>query len=89
VVGIHLHFRKVTANQTIGGYASSVFGGNVGVGFSTKVAEPSYRIYIEPRYHYAPIKSVITQLMEVTVGILVLTSILLFPASGLRFGWRA
>jgi len=59
----------VTANQTLGGYTSSVFGGNVGVGFTIKLAEPSYRIYIEPRYHYAPTKNVTTQLMEVTVGI--------------------
>src|ERR1700757_4560420 len=40
----------VTANQTIGGYDSSVFGGNVGIGFTIKVGDPSYRIYIEPRY---------------------------------------
>jgi len=59
----------VTANQTIGGYDSSVFGGNVGIGFTIKVGDPSYRIYIEPRYHYAPTKNVTTQLMVITVGI--------------------
>jgi len=59
----------VTANQTVRGYDSSVFGGNVGVGFTIKVGDPSYRVYIEPRYHYAPTKNVTTQLMLITVGI--------------------
>ena len=60
----------VTANQTLGGrHTSSVFGGNVGGGFTIKVGDLSYRIYIEPRYHYAPTKNIATQLMELTVGI--------------------
>jgi hypothetical protein len=59
----------VTPNQTRGSYDSSVFGGNAGVGFTIKVADPSYRLYIEPRYHYAPTKNVTTSLIEVTVGI--------------------
>ena len=59
----------VTANQTVGGYDSSVFGGNIGVGFTVKIADPSYRVYIEPRYHYAPTKNVNTRLLVVTLGI--------------------
>jgi hypothetical protein len=59
----------VTANQTIRTNDSSAFGGNTGVGLTIKVADPSYRVYIEPRYHYAPTKNVTTQLLEVTVGI--------------------
>lgn len=59
----------VVANQTIAGYDSSVFGGNVGVGFTIKVADSDSRVYIEPRYHYAPTKNVTTQLMQVEVGI--------------------
>jgi len=59
----------VAANQTVGGYGSSVFGGNIGVGFTVKIADPSYRVYIEPRYHYAPTKNVNTRLLVVTVGI--------------------
>jgi len=59
----------VTANQTVGSHDSSAFGGNVGLGFTIKVGDPSYRVYIEPRYHYAPTKNVSTQLMLVTVGI--------------------
>lgn len=59
----------VTPNQTPGGYDSAVLGGNAGVGFTVKVGEPSYRFYIEPRYHYAPTKNVTTQLLEVTLGI--------------------
>jgi len=59
----------VTANHTRGSYESGVFGGNVGFGFTIKVADAGYRMYIEPRYHYAPTKNVTRQLMEVTVGI--------------------
>jgi hypothetical protein len=59
----------VTPNQIVRGYDSSVFGGNVGVGFTIKVGDPSPRVYIEPRYHYAPTKNVTTQLMVITVGI--------------------
>jgi hypothetical protein len=59
----------VIPNQVRGSYNSSAFGGNVGVGFTVKVGDPNYRIYIEPRYHYAPTKNVTTQLLEVTVGI--------------------
>lgn len=59
----------VTANQTIGSKTSGVLGGNVGIGFTMKVADPSYRFYVEPRYHYAPTKNVTTQLLEITVGI--------------------
>lgn len=59
----------VIPNQVRGSYESSVFGGNVGAGFTIKVADPSYRFYIEPRYHYAPTKNVTTRLMVITLGI--------------------
>jgi len=45
------------------------FFGNVGAGFTIKVGEPSYRVYIEPRYHYAPTQNVSTHLLEMTLGI--------------------
>lgn len=59
----------VIPNQTRGSYDSSVVGGNVGVGFTVRFAEPNYRVYIEPRYHYAPTANVQTHLLEVTLGI--------------------
>ncbi|HEX8815875.1 MAG TPA: outer membrane beta-barrel protein [Terriglobales bacterium] len=59
----------VVPGQSLGGYTSSVFGGNVGVGFTKQVADPGYRLYIEPRYHYAPTKNGSTQLVEITFGI--------------------
>lgn len=59
----------VTPNQTVGQFNSSALGGNGGVGFTFKVAEPSYRIFVEPRYHYAPTKGSITRLLNITVGI--------------------
>lgn len=59
----------VTANQTIGGSSSSAFGGNGGIGFTARVGEAPYRVYVESRYHYAPTKNISTQLVSVSVGI--------------------
>ena len=59
----------VTPNQTVKGYDSSVLGGNVGGGLTIKIGDPSYRVYVEPRYHYAPTKNVTTRLMVITLGI--------------------
>lgn len=59
----------VTANQTIGSSSSSAMGVNGGIGFTARVGEAPYRIYVESRYHYAPNKGVNTQLAVVTVGI--------------------
>jgi hypothetical protein len=59
----------VVANQTVASSNSGAFGGNAGIGFTVKVADPSYRLYVEPRYHYAPTGNVNTQLIAITVGI--------------------
>lgn len=48
---------------------SSAFGGNGGIGFTVKVGEPSYRFYVEARYHYAPHKNATTEFVPITVGI--------------------
>ena len=60
---------SLTADQTLRSSGSSAFGGNAGVGFTVKVGEPSYRFYVESRYHYAPTRNVNTQLVNLTVGI--------------------
>ncbi len=59
----------VTANQTIASYNSGALGGNAGAGVTFKVAEPSYRVYVESRYHYAPTKNFNTQVVDLSVGI--------------------
>ena len=48
--------------------ASGALGGNAGIGFTVRVGEEPYRLYVEPRYHYAPNENVRTQLVTVTVG---------------------
>jgi hypothetical protein len=58
-----------TTNQTIGSASSTAFGANGGIGFTARVGEAPYRLYIESRYHYAPNKNISTQLVTVTVGI--------------------
>jgi hypothetical protein len=59
----------VMPNQTVGSASSTALGGNAGIGFTTRVAEEPYRLYVESRYHYAPNKNISTQLITVTVGI--------------------
>jgi hypothetical protein len=59
----------VTANQTVAGSASNSLGANVGIGFTARVGDAPYRIYVESRYHYAPTKGISTQLATITVGI--------------------
>jgi hypothetical protein len=59
----------VTANQTLASSSSYAMGVNGGVGFTARVGEAPYRIYVESRYHYAPNKRINTQLVVVSVGI--------------------
>jgi hypothetical protein len=42
----------VTTNQTIASASTSGFGPNIGVGFTVRVGEEPYRLYVESRYHY-------------------------------------
>ena len=59
----------VTANQTIASSSSNAMGVNGGIGFTARVGDAPYRVYVESRYHYAPNRSINTQLVAVTVGI--------------------
>jgi hypothetical protein len=59
----------VTSNETIGSSSSSALGLNGGIGFTVRVSEAPYRVYVESRYHYAPTKRLNTQLVIITVGI--------------------
>jgi hypothetical protein len=59
----------VTANQTVAGSSSNTLGINGGIGFTVRVGDAPYRVYVESRYHYAPTKGISTQLATITVGI--------------------
>ena len=59
----------VTANQNLRSSSSTVFGGNVGVGFTVRIPDSEYRFYVESRYHYAPTKGVHTQVMPISIGV--------------------
>jgi hypothetical protein len=67
--GLACESGSVTANQTIGSSSSNSLGVNGGFGFTARVGEAPYRVYVESRYHYAPGRGVSTQLVAVTVGI--------------------
>jgi hypothetical protein len=58
----------VASNQ-LGSTGSNAFGGNGGVGFTVRVGEEPYRLYLESRYHYAPNKGISTQIVTITFGI--------------------
>jgi hypothetical protein len=59
----------VITNVTLVKSNSTAFGANGGVGFTIRVGEAPYRVYVESRYHYAPNRNVSTQLVAITVGI--------------------
>ena len=59
----------VTTNLTVANSTRDAFGVNGGVGFTIRVAEAPYRLYVESRYHYAPTKDITTQLVAFTFGI--------------------
>jgi len=59
----------VTPGQALGSVGSNAFGGNGGIGFTARVGDDPWRMYVESRFHYAPSKNVSTQLVTITVGI--------------------
>jgi Outer membrane protein beta-barrel domain len=59
----------VTADQTIASSTTHAIGMNAGIGFTARVGDAPYRMYVESRYHYVPSKGINTQLVVVTVGI--------------------
>lgn len=59
----------VNGNQTLRSSSSGAFGLNGGFGFTVRVGDAPYRVYVESRYHYAPTRGINTQLVTVTIGI--------------------
>lgn len=59
----------VTADQQVASASSTAFGANGGLGFTARVGEAPYRLYVESRYHYAPTKNVSTQMVIISFGI--------------------
>ena len=48
---------------------ASALGVNGGIGFTFRVGEAPYRMYVESRYHFAPTKNISTQIVTVSWGI--------------------
>jgi Outer membrane protein beta-barrel domain len=59
----------VINNLTEVHHNSGALGFNAGVGFTARVGEAPYRMYVESRYHFAPTGAISTKLVAVTVGI--------------------
>jgi|SRR5581483_6858868 len=59
----------VTDTRTLRSSWSSSPGVNGGIGFTIRVGDAPWRMYVESRYHYAPNRYVNTQLVITTIGI--------------------
>lgn len=59
----------VTSDQTLSSYGTGALGWNGGVGFTWKISQPSYRFYVESRYHHAATSNIDTEFMNCTIGI--------------------
>jgi Outer membrane protein beta-barrel domain len=59
----------VTSNQTLHSFSATALGVNGGFGFTARVGDAPYRVYVESRYHYAPTRGINTQLVTFTLGI--------------------
>lgn len=59
----------ITTVNTVASFSSTSPGVNGGIGFTARVGEAPYRMYVESRYHYAPSRNISTQLVSITVGI--------------------
>lgn len=58
----------VTSHQSLANSNSIAPGGNVGVGFSVRIPDSTYKFYIEARYEYASNTGVSTQALPITIG---------------------
>ncbi|MFZ0296271.1 MAG: outer membrane beta-barrel protein [Candidatus Sulfotelmatobacter sp.] len=67
--GLACESGSVTADQALGSSSSHNLGVNGGIGFTARVGDAPYRVYVESRYHYAPGRGVSTTLVAVTIGI--------------------
>jgi hypothetical protein len=59
----------VVTNLTQVHDSAGALGVNGGVGFTIRVGEAPYRMFVESRYHFAPTGSISTKLLVFTVGI--------------------
>jgi hypothetical protein len=59
----------VVSNQTIASSSASSWGANGGLGFTVRVGEAPYRVYVESRYHYVPFQGLTAKFVAVGVGI--------------------
>jgi hypothetical protein len=59
----------VTGNQMLQSSSSTALGLNGCLGFTVRVGDAPYRVYVESRYHYAPTPGINAQLVTVTLGI--------------------
>jgi Outer membrane protein beta-barrel domain len=59
----------VVSDQTLASSSSTAPGGSAGIGFTVRLADSHYKLYVESRYHYAAHKFIATQIMPITIGI--------------------
>ncbi len=59
----------VPANQVLGTITDDGIGGNAGVGINWRIGDSSAQVFLEARYHYADIGSIVTRMLPITLGV--------------------
>jgi hypothetical protein len=59
----------VTSHQTLASSSSTAPGGNVGIGFTVRIPDSGYKLYVESRFHYASSRGVPTKILPISVGV--------------------
>ena len=59
----------VTSGQSLGSWSSTAGGWNGGIGFTARIGEPPYRLFLESRYHYVPDSHLNTQVINISFGV--------------------
>lgn len=59
----------VPANQVLGTITDDGIGGNAGVGVNWRIGDSDAQVFLEARYHYADVGSIITRMIPITLGL--------------------
>lgn len=60
---------QVPANQVLGTIVDDGIGGNAGVGVNWQIGNSNAKLFLEARYHYADVGSIVTKMLPITIGL--------------------
>lgn len=59
----------IPADQVLGTITDDGIGGNAGVGVSWRIGDSDAHVFLEARYHYADVGSIVTRMIPITIGL--------------------